>query len=212
MRKMMVEKKPVAGVSRQDARKKETRALIQEAARALIVKHGFEKTTMRMLAKEAGVGLGTIGLHFKDKHSLLLASFYEDLDQMVSESLSEVPVNASIRSQMLFIVEKFYNYYELHTAYLRPVVREALFAQGEWRERFDAQIMRTVVEAVALFEAGKSRGEVKQDVDSHSAAMACWSLYVSVLIDGLSGDGFSAEGQLNKFSQLLDVLLGGVLV
>lgn len=198
-------------MSRQDTRRLETRRQIQEVARKLIIEHGYEKTTMRMLAKEAGVGLGTINLHFKDKQSLLLASFYDDIGECFERALATAPREGSVREQVLHIVATINKFYGSEATYLRSVVREALFVQGEWRERFDAQLQENVVAAAAMFESGKDRGEVKDDVDCLATANACWCLHLSVLVDGLNADVFDEELQLAKFASVLDVLLGGVL-
>ncbi len=199
-------------ISRQDARKQETRRQIQEAARILIVEHGYERTTMRMLAEAAGVGLGTISLHFKDKQSLLLASFYDDIGELSRQAIAQASPDEPLREQLVSIIGCLYAYYETHTKYLQAVVREALFVKGEWRERLDVQIHENVVIVSEFFEAGKARGEVKPELDSTAAAAACWSLYISILTDGLNAETFDAELQIGKFSQLLDVMLGGVLV
>lgn len=46
---------------------------IIEASEALFVERGFHKTTVRGIAKVAGVGVGTIYEYFPDKEALLLA-------------------------------------------------------------------------------------------------------------------------------------------
>lgn len=150
--------KETTNLSRQDVRKLETRKLIQDAARVLIAEHGYEKTTMRMLAKEAGVGLGTISLHFTDKQSLLLASFYDEIGALALRAIKEVQKDHPLREQILTIIECLYDYYATNTHYLRAVVREALFVRGEWRERFDMQIKQTTTVAASLFEEAKRRG------------------------------------------------------
>lgn len=196
--------------SLREARRLETRALIQEAARRLIVEHGYEKTTMRMLAREAGVGLGTIGLHFKDKQSLLLASFFDEIGALSMKALDEARQLGSVRVQLLAVVETLYRYYASNTGYLRAVVREALFVRGEWRARFDAQLGGMVAQAAQFFEEARKRGEIRADVDGMQAAYACWSLYLSLLIDGLNAEVFDVETLKARFEGLLDLLLAGM--
>ncbi|MGB8988449.1 MAG: TetR family transcriptional regulator [Candidatus Sulfotelmatobacter sp.] len=70
----------------------ETRARILEAALALFRKHGFEKTTMRDIAQEAGVALGAAYYYF-DSNDALVMEFYQraqrDLDPLLENSLSK---------------------------------------------------------------------------------------------------------------------------
>lgn len=199
-------------MSLRDRKKLETRQQIQEAARALITEYGYEKTTMRALAKAAGVGLGTISLHFKDKKSLLLASFYDDIGQVLTEAIASVPFNVPVRDQLLYILRQVYGYYSKHTGYLRSVVKEALFTRGAWREAFDLQIQGGIVAVGDLIEAAKERGEVKPDVNGQQVAFIGWSLYINGLIDGLKQDNFDPDEQVAKVAPLLDVVFGGVLI
>jgi AcrR family transcriptional regulator len=70
----------------------ETRAHILEAALALFRKHGFEKTTMRDIAQEAGVALGAAYYYFDSKDALVM-EFYQraqrELDPLLENSLSK---------------------------------------------------------------------------------------------------------------------------
>jgi AcrR family transcriptional regulator len=199
-------------LSLRERQKSETRQQIQNAARELITKHGFEKTTMRALAKEAGVGLGTISLHFKDKKSLLLASFHEGIGCVMMDAIGSVPQDEHIREQLLYILQKIYAYYATQTRYLRVVVKEALFTRGAWREAFDQQLGEAIVLMGALIESAKERGEVKPDINSEQVASLCWSIYLNGLIDGFKQERFDPDAQVAKVAPLWDIVLSGVLV
>ena len=194
-----------------DRRKAETRQRIQDAARRLIAENGFEATTMRDLAREAGVGVGTIALHFQDKTSLLFSSFFDDIGEVSRRAVDEAPRDAPLREQFRHMVRTMYGYYGEHTLFLRSVVKEALFATGEWKDRFDGQLMEVVGKVAALVEARKDTGEVRPEVSAPDLAMVCWSLYAAGLIDGLNRDRFDVQGQVDAVMARLDVVLGGVL-
>jgi AcrR family transcriptional regulator len=70
----------------------ETRTRILEAALALFRKRGFEKTTMRDIARESGVALGAAYYYFDSKDALVMG-FYEraqrDLDPLLEDSLAK---------------------------------------------------------------------------------------------------------------------------
>jgi AcrR family transcriptional regulator len=70
----------------------ETRARMLEAALALFRKRGFESTTMRDIAEEAGAALGAVYYYFDSKDALVMA-FYEraqmELTPLVEEALSK---------------------------------------------------------------------------------------------------------------------------
>ncbi|MCX7857916.1 MAG: TetR/AcrR family transcriptional regulator [Deltaproteobacteria bacterium] len=60
----------------------QTKRAIMEAALNLFVKHGFTRTTMRMIAKEANISVGALYLHFKNKEALCLFILREKLGEL----------------------------------------------------------------------------------------------------------------------------------
>ncbi|WP_319582751.1 TetR/AcrR family transcriptional regulator [uncultured Pseudodesulfovibrio sp.] len=194
-----------------DQRKAETRQRIQDAARLLIARDGFEATTMRGLAREAGVGLGTIALHFQDKTSLLFSAFFDEISEVTRKAIEGSPKDVPLREQFQHMLRTMYGYYGEHTLFLRAVVKEALFATGEWKERFDSQLSEAVDKVAALVEARKATGEVRPDVSAPDVAMICWSLYSAGLIDGLNRELFDADALVHAVMARLDIVLNGVL-
>ncbi|MCJ2165180.1 MULTISPECIES: TetR/AcrR family transcriptional regulator [unclassified Pseudodesulfovibrio] len=197
--------------SLQEQRKRETRQQIQKAARSLIIECGFEKTTMRALAEKAGVGLGTIALHFNDKKSLLFSTFFEEIGEVLGQAIESIPGDAPLMGQFRHMLHCLYGYYSEQTLFLRSVVKEALFATGEWKERFDAQLMEALGLIAAIVENGKATGEVKPEVSGAHVALVCWSLYLNGLIDGLNAEEFDASKQVAQVEPLFEVVLNGVL-
>ena len=57
------------------AKGEQTRALILNTALDLLQEHGYEKTTMRAIAKKAGVSLGN-AYHYFDTKEHLIQAFY----------------------------------------------------------------------------------------------------------------------------------------
>lgn len=62
---------------REDPKTRHTRLL--DSAAALFVRHGFDKTTVADVAREAGVGKGSLYLHFDSKEALLEALMLREL-------------------------------------------------------------------------------------------------------------------------------------
>src|SRR6516162_1170309 len=59
---------------------------ILDAATTLLVRWGYRKTTIDDVASEAGVGKGTIYLHWKDKNELFRAAIWRE-EQRYSEEM-----------------------------------------------------------------------------------------------------------------------------
>lgn len=197
--------------SLRERRKQETREQIQRAARRLMARSGYERVTMRALAEAAGVGLGTIALHFRDKQSLLLSTFYEEIERESLEALAAAPREGSLKDKLMNVAAALYGYYAENTVFLRPVFREALFATGEWRKQFDVQHAALLAQVAGVIEAHKASGEVRPDVSSEAVALAGWGLYLSVLVDGLNAETFDVKTLLDRLEPMFDVLLKGAL-
>ncbi|PWT74860.1 MAG: hypothetical protein C5B60_06205 [Chloroflexi bacterium] len=63
---------------------------ILDAAAALLVRYGYRKTTIDDVAAEAGVGKGTIYLHWKDKNQLFRAAIARASEQTTSDALARI--------------------------------------------------------------------------------------------------------------------------
>ena len=63
---------------------------ILDAAAALLVRWGYRKTTIDDVAREAGVGKGTIYLHWKDKNELFLAAIWRASKQLSDEVIRRI--------------------------------------------------------------------------------------------------------------------------
>lgn len=72
-------------------KKKEKFAMILNAAEKVFAEHGFHRSQVSRIAKEAGVADGTIYLYFKNKEDILISLFRHrlgELVEMLNSSLS----------------------------------------------------------------------------------------------------------------------------
>ncbi len=74
-----------SGVPPGDRSPREERIL--DAAAALLVRFGYRKTTIDDVAREAGVGKGTIYLHWQDKNELFRAAIKRASEQVTADTL-----------------------------------------------------------------------------------------------------------------------------
>ncbi len=59
---------------------------ILDAATTLLVRWGYRKTTVDDVAREAGVGKGTIYLHWKDKNELFRAAIWREQQRFIEDA------------------------------------------------------------------------------------------------------------------------------
>jgi AcrR family transcriptional regulator len=86
----MMKKRALNRKARKDAdpptrKSEETRSLILETALELFTERGYEDTTMRAIAEEAGVALGNTYYYFRSKEHLIQA-FYDRLHELHRET------------------------------------------------------------------------------------------------------------------------------
>jgi len=125
----------------QQARSRRTRERILEAAAASFEQRGYDETTTAAIARDAGIGVGTLYAYFRDKHQILL----ELADRTVKE-LSDFVIDAlqprnwhgtDPRELTRSLIDVIF-----HTQKLRPglqrVIWERFFKDPEFREPVEA--------------------------------------------------------------------------
>jgi AcrR family transcriptional regulator len=190
-------------ISRRQVQKDDTRRVILEGAYALFAEQGYERTTMRALARRAGVGLGTIFKHFPDKPSLLVAAFQEDVGRVVREAFHTLP-KRGIRGQLLHLTEKIYGFYAKNPGFSRTLVKEGLFLEGAYGRILDEQLMTFLQDVAALIEKAVERGELETGINPLEGTMAYASFYISNLIMGLKQPAFDVRAQVEMVGGLLN--------
>ena len=70
---------------RQIARREDIKDLILDAVDVLLSKFGYKKMTMEDVARQVGIGKGTIYLHFPGKEELILSHIDRIADRIVAE-------------------------------------------------------------------------------------------------------------------------------
>jgi AcrR family transcriptional regulator len=96
----------------------DTRTRILNAALGLFRRKGFEQTTMREIAEEAGVSLGNAYYYFESKEALVMA-FYErahlDLPSRVTAAVAPA---TSLEEQLSAIIDAKFAYFAPNRAFL----------------------------------------------------------------------------------------------
>ena len=196
--------------TRRQQQKAETRDLILKTARSLFEERGFEDTTMRLLAAEAGVGLGTIFAHFPDKSSLLMAALLEDLAETDREILETLPQEAPIGEQLMHVAAAGIGYWCRRPELSPTLLREMWLVTGPWAERQREETARFIAFVRRLLEDGRRRGELRAGVDLGITAEALYSFYLGSLIRAVNERRLDADTFLRNVEVFVDQLLAGI--
>jgi AcrR family transcriptional regulator len=166
--------------------KEETRSRVLKVARRHFEKHGFEDTNLRAIAAEAKVSAATVIVHFRDKKELLHAALFDDLEETIERTLRELP-EAELEAQLHAIAESFFGYYQQHPKLSRTLLKESLFAEPPWAERFSAQVTKVHARIAGLYQAAATKAGVDAATEAPLFALAWLSFYYFALIAWAQG-------------------------
>lgn len=180
-------------------KKAATRARILSVARDRLEDVGFDATSIRDVAKDAGVAPGTVLLHFTDKSDLLHAALFEGLDRVWARA-KKAPRGKSLELELTAVARAFYAFYAARPALSRALLRESLFAAPPWSQRFAVQVGDVHAHVVARGRAARERGELSDAFDLDVLGAAFLSFYYFALLAWVQG---SHEDPTRLFRRLL---------
>ena len=156
----------------QQARSRRTRQAILDAAVECFEEQGFEETTTALIARRAGIAVGTLYGYFRDKQQILL----ELLDHTVAE-MAELVIErlapehwegADPRDVARGLIDAVF-----HTQEFRPGLQRIMWARyfkdEEFRRPFEA-IRARIREAILAFADAVDAQGLMRDIDRESAS------------------------------------------
>jgi TetR/AcrR family transcriptional repressor of mexJK operon len=154
------------------ARSKQTREKIIQAAIKLFEERGYEKTTSNDIAAAAGVSIGSFYVYFNDKRQLLLTVFdrvAEDLfkvifDGLRPEHLFDDNLRPMIRQAIAKAVEDRQAHSGLHRAIFELVLKDPEFLALQ-----KTMMQRSIAKLHELISLAKKAG-LTWDIDVEAAA------------------------------------------
>lgn len=195
--------------TRRERAKRETRQIILENAYALFEEKGYAKTTMRELASNAEVGLGTIFQHFPDKPSLLIAAFEEELGAMVDKAFASMP-DSGIKDQLMHLIRPIFRFYGKRPLLARVLLKEIFFLEGKAAEKINAVDARVSQRLEQILTESVNRGELDPDINIPDAVNMMWAYYTLVLLQGLRQPGFDPDSLIGLVGKLFDQHMIGI--
>lgn len=191
--------------------REDVRDLILDAADRLMARYGYKKMTVDDLAREVGVGKGTIYLHFTSKEEVALGRIDRVIEGLKSElkqvaGSSESPAIRLRRMLMLRVVYRFdsVQHYTESINHVMAVIRPALLERRKRYFEEEAGIL-----AVVLKE-GRRNGEFffkDAKATAHALLTATNSLLPYSMSPKELGERDSLEEQTGR---IVDLLLGGL--
>ena len=187
------------------AQRDATRAAILAAARLAFEADGFDGANIRDIAARAGVAAGTVIHHFGDKRELLHAALHDDLQRVLDGALlvlaDDRDAGVDVGASLSRLASAVCGHYASRPSLSRAALRESLFADAPWAERFAAQTSATHRAVVDVIDAARARGAVAATVDPTLAAAAWLSFFYFGLIGWTQGQLASPESFIDALTR-----------
>ena len=194
------------------SRREDIRDAILDATDRLLARYGYRKMTIDDLAREVGIGKGTVYLYFSSKEEIALSHIDRIVERLKEKlltiSLEDAPPGERLREMLITRVLIRFDSVQHYTESLNELLAELrpqLLARR--RHYFDEEAQAFV----GVIEKGQGLGAFEGG-DPHKIANLLLMATNSLLPYSLSPQELGERAELvRKVSQLADLLLTGVL-
>ncbi len=140
---------------------------IMQAAERLFTSRRFHEITMDDVAREAGVGKGTIYRYFQDKDDLFFRTATSGFDELCDLLRRKVPGNASFAQQLLIACGQIGRFFERRRQLSRMMQSEEgrmSWGSGQLHQRWMEHRKRLVAAVAEMIQKGVCEGQVRADI------------------------------------------------
>ncbi|HWC76390.1 MAG TPA: TetR/AcrR family transcriptional regulator [Blastocatellia bacterium] len=188
------------------ARSKQTKEKIVQAAIQLFEERGFEGTTSNEIAAAAGVSVGSFYVYFTDKRQLLLTIFDRLADEMFKnifeivkpEYLFDSKLRPAIRDAVARNIEDKQRHAGLHR-----VISELVLKDEEFADRRKAVLQRSISKLEELISLANKAG-LTWDIDVEAAAFVVNRVCFNLSQDYVTGScDFDMDRAIDALSDMI---------
>ncbi len=167
-------------------RREATRATVLEAARDEFERLGFDGASIRSIAARAGVSVGTVMHYGSDKRVLLHAALFDELKRVIDRALRRLGTGP-VQDELGRLARAVLRAYAARPALSRTLLKESLFAEGDWAQRFAQQAADVAAAVAGFLTRAQQRGALSAHLQPHVAAAAWLSFFYFALIGWVQG-------------------------
>ncbi|NJN75869.1 MAG: TetR/AcrR family transcriptional regulator [Synechococcaceae cyanobacterium RL_1_2] len=192
-------------------RSETTRDRILETALELFAKHGYEGTTTKDLALQAGVAEGTIFRHFKNKKAILVEVATEGWVELLTELLTELSEMANYKAIATMMRRRMLNIRH-NSALMKVCFIEAQY-HPELKERIQEEIISKMTGvAEAFFETAMDRGVYRRMNPTILAHVFLGMFAIAGFSDNTMIGSHASPKELQEMAEgIADIFLYGVM-
>jgi AcrR family transcriptional regulator len=184
---------------------------IRKAARALFIKRGYDDTTMRDIAKRAGIGFGTLFTYASDKRDLLFLIFNDELDNVVDNAFVQAAKEQVFLDRLVTYFSGFYGFFAPQPELSRVVLREmTLYLKGRQAEQFQASCGRMVGHLASFVTQARGAKRLGTREDPHLVAQALLATFASEIRRWIAVDDPALKAGLARLRRMLALQVTGL--
>lgn len=186
---------------------KEIRESILDATDRLLARYGYQKMTIDDLAREVGIGKGSVYLHFKSKEEIALSHVDRIIERLCDKlnriSSEEISHKEKLRKMLLIRVSFRFDSVQHYTESINEILsmlRDKLLARRKTYHEVEAEIFAEIIsdgQKQGVFESGNAK-EI-----AHSFLLATNSLLPFNLSTQELGKREDIEAQTLRIANIL---------
>ncbi|HEY6333722.1 MAG TPA: TetR family transcriptional regulator [Blastocatellia bacterium] len=164
------------------ARGAQTKALILETALELFKQRGYEQTTMRAIAEQAGVSLGNAYYYFKSKEHLIQAFYARLHDELLVEAAPILERRHDLKTRLHLVLRTAVEVMEPYHQFSAVLFKTAADPASPLNP-FSPESVEARGQAIALFEevVEGSKGRMPKDLRAEIGYML-WLYYMGIVL------------------------------
>jgi AcrR family transcriptional regulator len=169
-----------------------TRQLILDASLSLFSKHGFARTTVRDIARKAGITDAAIYYHFESKR-VLLEALVEERGFLTSlENLERVEAELPLSEFVLWMSAGAVNLMDENRNFLRLIIMEGLGGDEAALEQYRRLIDLWEHALVTVFGRYEKKGELAPGIAEQLASQVIYTILMAFQDSLIGRHGFGS--------------------
>ncbi len=185
------------------------RKCILEAAMRLFTKKGYEQTSIEELAREAGIGKGTIYSYFQTKKDIVRAFCEDELEFIRAELTSNTNPATPLKEQLMILFMAEFKHLSRNKEFGRLYLQEKVFPSEHHAEE-DLEMQNKFFELLfPIYQNAQSRGELREDLELLHISGHFYALYLLMSSCWFNGM-ITTESISDAMSTMLDQVIEGL--
>lgn len=179
---MASQRKSEHGRIEERSRREQRAERILDAAAELMLRWGYNKTTIDDIVRQAGVPKGTIYLHWKTREDLFLALMKREYTRLIEDTQRRIASDPD--GGTMWGITKHAMLATMKSPLMKAVILRDTDLMGEWlhKEYASANFIQQIAQPLALLEHYQARGVVRDDIDPRTMVYMLKAVSIGFLV------------------------------